>query len=73
MQLAVSYDKDGEITLMFQPSNLKTGEYTIGYEPAPGENHRIMDVPKKFEGKPLTELAHALRVNKKGAVPKLEG
>jgi hypothetical protein len=72
MQVAVSYNKKGEITLMFQPSTLTTGKYIIGYEPARGEQHHVMDVPKPFEGKPLTELAGALRVNNKGKVPKLE-
>jgi len=72
MQVAVSYNKDGDITLMFQPATLKTGKYVVGYEPAHGENHRIMDVPKQFEGKPVMELSRLLRVNNKGAAPKLE-
>jgi hypothetical protein len=71
MQLAVSYTKTGEITLMLELPDPKTAKIVVGYEPAKGENHRIMDVPKQFEGRPVTELARALRVNTKGAVPKL--
>jgi hypothetical protein len=72
MQVAVSYNNHGEITLMFQPAQLKTGKYIVGYEPVAGENHRVMDVPKQFEGKPVTELSRLLRVNNKGTVPRLE-
>jgi hypothetical protein len=72
MQLAVSFDKKGEITLMFDPSKMKGEKVTIGYEPAQGENHHVLDVPKGHEGKPLAELARVLRVNTSGHAPKLE-
>jgi hypothetical protein len=72
MQVAVSFDKSGNITVMFDPSKLKGEKCTIGYEPAPGENHHVLDLPKQLEGKPFTELAAALRVNTSGAAPKLE-
>lgn len=72
MQVAVSFDKDGHITVMFDPSKLGNEKFTISYEPAPGENHQIFDLPKHLEGKPFTELADVLRVNTSGATPKLE-
>jgi hypothetical protein len=72
MKLAVSHNKAGEITLMFDPSKLQGAEYSVGYEPAPGEDHHHLEVPKGYEGKPVTELAHLLRVNTHGGAPKLE-
>jgi hypothetical protein len=72
MQLAVSYDKNGRIMLMFDPSKLNNGKGKIGYQPAQGENHHLLDVPKGLEGKPIKELATLLRVNTKGAAPALE-
>jgi hypothetical protein len=72
MQVAVSYDKNGEITLMFDPSKFKSEKLTIGYQPAKGENHHVLEVPKHLESKSLHEIATALRVNTKEAAPKLE-
>jgi len=72
MQLAVSFDRDGNITLMFEPSKLQGNEGTIGYQPAPRENHHVLDLPKQLEGKQLPELARILRVNTRGATPTLE-
>jgi hypothetical protein len=72
MKVAVSYNKEGEITLMFDPSKLNGGNASIGYEPAPGENHRVLDLPQPLEGKRFTELAPLLRVNTKEPTPKLE-
>jgi len=72
MKLAVSHNKAGEITLMFDPSKLQGSDYTIGYEPAAGENHHQLEVPKGYEGKPVTELAHLLHVTTHGGAPKLE-
>lgn len=72
MQLAVTYDKTGQITLMFDPSKFNTDKFTIGYQPAAGENHRVLDVPAGFEGKSVQVLATALHVNVKAAAPTLE-
>ncbi len=72
MRLAVSFDKDGNITLMFDPSKLRGEKWTVGYEPAPGERHYTLELPRELEGKPFTELAQLLRVNTSGEVPKLE-
>jgi hypothetical protein len=72
MQLAVSFDKEGQITLMFNPAKLRGKKFVIGYSPAPNENHHILDVPQHLEGKNVRELAQLLRVNTLGATPKLE-
>lgn len=71
MKVAVSYDKAGEITLMFDPSKMQGNKCTIGYAPAAGENHQELDLPKQFEGKPLTEVAPHLHVQVTGGTPKL--
>ena len=72
MQVAVSFTKEGEITLMFDPAKLNGGNASMGYQPAPGENHHVLDLPKQLEGKRFTELATLLRVNTQEAAPKLE-
>ncbi|HTQ29681.1 MAG TPA: hypothetical protein VMI53_00585 [Opitutaceae bacterium] len=72
MQLAVSYDNHGRITLMFDPSKLKNDKGTFGYQPAAGENHQLLDVPPGLEGKSLPELASMLQVNTAGAAPILK-
>lgn len=72
MQIAVSYDDNGRIMVMFDPSKLKSDKGTIGYKPAQGENHRVLTVPQGLEGKSMRELASTLRVNAKGASPTLE-
>lgn len=72
MQVAVSYDKSGQITLMFDPTHMRQGKYSISYEPAAGENHRVLEVPQQFHGKPLSEFGHLLRVNTGGANHRLE-
>ena len=72
MKVAVSYNKAGEITLMFDPSKMKGDKFTIGYAPAPGENHQVLDVPQGLQGKPINEIAHMMRVNGQGAEARLE-
>lgn len=72
MKVAVSYNSQGEITLMFDPLKLNGGNASIGYEPAPGENHRVMDLPQQLEGNRFTELAPLLRVNTRETTPRLE-
>lgn len=72
MQLAVSYDKTGQITLMFDPSKLVSDKFTVTYQPAQGENHRVLDVPAKLQGKSIEDLAGSLHVNVNGKAPALE-
>jgi hypothetical protein len=73
MQLAVSFNNNGDITVMFDPAKLKKDEkVTVGYEPAPGDNYEMLDLPKELEGKLFREYAHLLRVNMIGATRKLE-
>jgi hypothetical protein len=72
MKVAVSYNKSGEITLMFDPSKMQSEEFTIGYAPAPGETHQLLDLPKQFEGKQLKDFAHNLHVKANGKDAKLE-
>jgi hypothetical protein len=72
MQLAVSFDKDGKILMMFNPAELRTGKGKIGYAPTAGENHQVLDVPKELEGKSIEELAKVLTVNVRGTKPALE-
>ena len=57
---------------MFDPSKMKGDKFTIGYAPAAGENHQVLDLPKGLEGKPITDVAHLLRVNAANGAPKLE-
>jgi hypothetical protein len=71
MKLAVSYNHNGEIAIAFDPSKLKAGKMTVGYDPAPGEHHEVLEVPKHLEGKPLKDIVHLLRVNTSGT-PRLE-
>ena len=72
MQLAVSYNQTGEITLMFDPSKLVSDKFTVSYQPAQGENHRVFDVSAKLQGKSIEELASTLHVNVNGRAPVLE-
>jgi hypothetical protein len=72
MKVAVSYDEKGEVTLMFHPASMQHAEYTVGYEPAPGEMHQVFDVPTNLEGKPVSELARSVRVNVSNGIAKLE-
>jgi hypothetical protein len=72
MKLAVSYDEHGNITTLFDPEKLKHEKGHLTYVPAPDEKHSHMEVPKELEGKPLMELPALLRVNARGAHPKLE-
>jgi hypothetical protein len=72
MKLAVSYDEHGEISVMYDPSEKGNGDFTVGYEPGPGEKHDVLDLPHQFEGKPLREIASKLRVNTREAAAKLE-
>ncbi len=71
-QLAVSYDSNGQITVMFDPSTFKNDKGTLSYRPAQGENHQVLDVPPGLEGKPIQELAATLQVNTAGAAPALK-
>jgi hypothetical protein len=72
MQLAVSFDKGGKILVMFNPAQMRTGKGEIGYSPAPGENHHMLDVPKELEGKSIEELAKVLTVNVRATKPAFE-
>lgn len=72
MQLAVSYDKHGNITTLFDPSTLRGETVTSEYVPAAGENHHLIELPKQFEGKSVMELGPKLRVSTSGAKPVLE-
>ena len=72
MQVAVSYDNTGAIKLLFDPAQMRKAKLDIGYEPAPGENHRLLDIPQQFQGKPLNEFAHSLHVHTSGGQPRLE-
>ena len=72
MQVAVSYNNEGQITLMFDPAKMRNGKFVMGYKPAEGENHQLLDVPKGLEGKSLGDLGSLLRVNTRGGAPKLE-
>jgi YD repeat-containing protein len=71
MQLAVSYDKSGNITTMFDPQTLKGNEVTFEYVPASGENHTLIELPSQFSGKPITQLGTLLRVHVNGGKPTL--
>jgi len=71
MQVAVSYDKNGHITLMFDPAKMTGDKLTIGYQPAKGENHHVLEVPHTHASKPIQELATTLQVNTKGGAPTL--
>jgi hypothetical protein len=72
MQLAVSFDNNGKILMMFNPAQMRIGKGEIGYSPAPGENHQVLDVPRELEGKSIEELAKVLTVNVRGTQPALE-
>ena len=66
MKLAVSYTKTGEITVAFAPEQLGGATFTVGYEPADGEHHSVLEVPAHHQGKPLKDFIHLLRVNTSG-------
>ena len=72
MKLAVSYDAKGEILTMFDPEKLGGKNVTLRYVPAPGERHEVIELPKEFEKELFSDLPKVLRVNTKGATPKLE-
>jgi hypothetical protein len=72
MKLAVSYDKDGTILTLFNPEKMRGKKGFLTYVPAKDERHEIIDVPKEFERKPITELPELLRVNAKGSKVKFE-
>lgn len=72
MKLAVSYDREGNILTLFDPDSLVTSRGTFAYLPAPGEMHRLLDLPIEAEGISFLELPYALRVNTEGASPVLE-
>ena len=71
-QVAVSYDRNGQITVMFDPSTFKNDKGTLGYRPAQGENHQVLEVPPGLEGKSIQELASTLQVNTTGTAPALK-
>ncbi len=62
MKIAVTYDKDGNILTLFNPAEMISEEGSLTYIPAEDERHEIIDVPKEFEDKPITELPNLLRV-----------
>jgi hypothetical protein len=68
MQVAVSYDANGKIFTLFEPSTLKTDKGFFTYVPAKGEKHEVLDVPGGLEGKSVFELASLLHVNITGPV-----
>jgi hypothetical protein len=72
MQLAVTYNKAGDLLMFFDPAKMHDANGTITYTPVNGEMHAVMDLPKGLESKPFTELHNLLRVNAGGAQPKLE-
>jgi hypothetical protein len=72
MKLAVSYDAEGNITTLFDPEKLKSEKGHFTYVPGPEEKHHHLEVPKELEGKPFMELPSLMRVNARGAQPKLE-
>jgi hypothetical protein len=72
MKLAVSHDEDGNIVTLFDPDTLRGDKGFLTYVPAKDEQHHILEVPKEFEGKPFEELPRLLRVNARGAQPRLE-
>lgn len=72
MKLAVSYDAEGKILTLFDPEKMRGDKGSFTYVPAKGERHHLLDVPKELEGKPITELPQALRVNASGAHPRFE-
>ncbi len=65
MKVAVTYDKDGTILTLFDPAEMISEKGTLTYVPAEDERHEIIDVPKEFEDKFLTELPNLLRVTTK--------
>jgi hypothetical protein len=71
MKLAVSYDAEGNILTLFDPEALRTDAGLFSYVPAPGEQHRVLDLPKELEGTPFRELPEMLRVNAWGQLPRL--
>jgi hypothetical protein len=73
MKVAVSYDKDGNILTLFDPDKMTNKKGTLTYVPDKGERHEVIEVPKEFERKGITELPNLLRVvAKKAGAAKLE-
>ena len=72
MKVAVSYDAEGTILTMFDPSKLRSEKFTLQYVPAQGERHNVIDLPKELESEAFHELPKLLRVNAKGASPRFE-
>jgi len=72
MKLAVSWDEQGTITTLFNPEQMNSGGITISYVPAPGENHRVLEVPGDLEDRPFEDLPALLRVNATGEHPRFE-
>jgi hypothetical protein len=72
VKLAVSYDAHGKIVTLFDPESMHSDKGTLKYVPAKGEKHHVLEVPKEFESRPFRELPSLLRVNVKGAHPRLE-
>jgi hypothetical protein len=72
MKLAVSYDEQGDILVLFDPEKLQGNKVTLKYAPAKGEKHVVLEVPKELEGRPFLDLPTLLRVNASGSQPRLE-
>jgi len=72
MNVAVSYDEEGNILTLFDPEALSTDAGFFTYVPAPGEEHRVLDLPAELEATPILELPNLLRVNRWGQLPRLE-
>jgi len=72
MKVAVSYNEDGNILTLFDPEALRTDAGFFTYVPAPGEEHRVLDLPAELETAPFLELPNLLRVNRWGQLPRLE-
>ncbi|HXX18928.1 MAG TPA: hypothetical protein VEJ46_05965 [Candidatus Acidoferrum sp.] len=72
MNVAVSYDEEGNILTLFDPEALSTDAGFFTYIPAIGEQHCLFDLPGGLEGTPFTELPYLLHVNISGQRPRLE-
>jgi hypothetical protein len=71
MRVAVSFDQDGDVLLLFDPDKVGNADMTISYVPGEGEHHHVFELPKELEQRKFTELHKMLRV-KVGEHPTLE-
>jgi len=72
MELAVSYDNNGNVLTLFNPATIGNQHGTLRYVPAPGEKHEVIDLPAQFEAEPFESLPQLLRINAAGARPIFE-